>query len=65
MKPGQKQLLVALLKSLKLPTMVKNHESFAREACESGVAYEDYLLRLVEEERKKETNARPTNCKGG
>lgn len=53
MKPGQQQLLTALLKNLKLPTMVKNYEPFAREARESGVAYERYLLRLVEEERNQ------------
>ena len=50
MNPGQIHLLVTLLKSLKLPTLVRNYEAFAREARESGAAYEDYLLRLVEEE---------------
>ena len=51
MKAGQQHLLLTILKSLKLPTLVKNYASFAREARESGVPYEDYLLRLIEEER--------------
>lgn len=53
MNPGQKNLLVTLLKSLRMPTLVKNHEAFAREAREAGASYEGYLLRLVEEERNQ------------
>ena len=51
MNPGQQHLLLTLLKSLKLPTLAKNYQSFAREARESGASYERYLLRLLEEER--------------
>ena len=50
MKPGQEHLLITMLKSLRLPTLQKNYGPFAREARESGVSYEGYLLHLVEEE---------------
>jgi DNA replication protein DnaC len=41
-------LLRANLKSLRLPTMLAEHDKLAREASASNQTYEDYLLRLTE-----------------
>jgi len=43
-------LLKANLKQLKLPTMLAEHEKLAREAAAANQPYEDYLLRLTEQE---------------
>ena len=43
-------LLKANLKQLKLPTMLAEHEKLAREAAAADQPYEDYLLRLTEQE---------------
>ena len=40
----------ANLKQLKLPTMLAEHEKLAREAAAADQPYEDYLLRLTEQE---------------
>ena len=43
-------LLRANLKQLKLPTMLAECEKLAREAAANNQPYEDYLLRLTEQE---------------
>lgn len=44
-------LLDSLLKGMRLPTVGHNYRSYAREARESGASYEQFLLRLMEDER--------------
>lgn len=46
-------LLESMLTSMRLPTIKRNYRAFAREAEEMGVSYEQYLLRLMEEERRQ------------
>ncbi len=41
-------LLRANLKSLRLPTMLSEHDKLARDAAASNQTFEDYLLRLTE-----------------
>ena len=41
-------LLRANLKSLRLPTMLAEHDKLAREAAASNQTFEEYLLRLTE-----------------
>ena len=41
-------LLRANLKSLRLPTMLGEHDKLARDAAASNQTFEDYLLRLTE-----------------
>ena len=48
MSPNPTPLLRVNLKSLRLPTMLAEHEKLAREAAASNQNYEEYLLRLTE-----------------
>jgi DNA replication protein DnaC len=48
MNTNPNPLLRANLKSLRLPTMLAEHDKLAREAAASNQTFEDYLLRLTE-----------------
>lgn len=50
MNPGMQALLTHDLKILKLSTMLKNLEGQVRQAKENNLAYEEFLLNLVEAE---------------
>lgn len=53
MKAGEALFLKSLAKSLRLPTITKNYEKLAVECRQVGASYEEYLLKLLEEERQQ------------
>lgn len=58
MKASVKMILVENLKSLHLSTMVKHLEEHVRQANESGIGFDEFLLRLTETELQLRTE----NC---
>jgi len=53
MSASTQVLLDAMLKSMRFPTIGRNYLPYAREAKETGASYEEYLLKLMEEERRQ------------
>jgi len=64
MSANPNPLLRSNLKSLRLPTMLAEHEKLAREAAASNQTFEEYLLRLTELElAARSANALTTRIK--